>query len=144
MARLKIDLPEKYIFQTTIPIRITDLNYGGHLGNDSILTLVHEARIQFLQFAGYSEINFAGVGLIMADAAIEFKQEVFYGDSLQVSVVAKDFSAVGFDLYYLLEKTTAGKAITVAAVKTGMVCYDYSRKKLAKLPEVVKANLSAD
>jgi len=34
MQRIKIDLPEFFSFTTPIKIRITDLNYGGHVGND--------------------------------------------------------------------------------------------------------------
>ena len=49
MARVKLEVPSTFSFQTTIPIRITDVNYGGHVGNDSILSILHEIRIQFLK-----------------------------------------------------------------------------------------------
>src|ERR1700692_663956 len=100
MARIKIELPESLSFVTLIPIRITDLNYGGHVGNDTILSLIHEARMQFLTHFGYTELNVAGTALIMGDVAIEFKKEIFYGDKVLVSVAAGDFSRVGFILYY--------------------------------------------
>jgi len=48
MARSRIDLPDSFPFGIDIPVRITDINYGGHLGNDAVLGLVHEARIAFL------------------------------------------------------------------------------------------------
>ena len=80
MARIRIELPEEFHFSINIPIRITDLNYGGHVGNDTVLSMIHEARVQFLKAHGYSELNLAGVSLIMADAGIEFKAELFYGD----------------------------------------------------------------
>ncbi|MBD0376149.1 MAG: acyl-CoA thioesterase, partial [Flavisolibacter sp.] len=86
MGRIKIDLPDHFIFQTFIPIRISDVNYGGHLGNDSILSLVHEARIQFLKQYDFKELDVYGVGLILSDAAIEFKQEAFYNDILKIEV----------------------------------------------------------
>ncbi len=79
MPRIKLELPSAFSFSTKIPVRITDLNYGGHVGNDTILTFIHEARIQFLKNAGYSELDFAGVGMIMSDVMIEFKNELFYG-----------------------------------------------------------------
>ena len=37
MPRIKLELHEILIYSTEIPVRITDINYGGHLGNDSIL-----------------------------------------------------------------------------------------------------------
>lgn len=135
MSRIKIDLPASFNFATSIPIRITDINYGGHTGNDTILSLIHEARVQFLASYGYKELDFEGVGMIMSDAGIEFKSELFYGEIIQASVTATNFTKVSFDVYYKLEKEIAGKKILVAAAKTGMVCYDYSTKKIAAVPE---------
>jgi acyl-CoA thioesterase FadM len=142
MARIKIELPDKFPFCVSIPIRITDINYGGHVGNDTVLSLIHEARVQFLQHHGYKELEIEGIGLIMSDAGIEFKLELFYGDTIKVSVCPADFTRVGFDLYYKLEKETEGKTIVVATAKTGMICYDYSLKKIVKVPEKLQVTLS--
>jgi acyl-CoA thioester hydrolase len=141
MARIKIDLPKKFSFITEIPIRITDLNYGSHVGNDTVLSLIHEARVQFLKHYGFKELDAGGAGLIMSDVGIEFKSEIFYGDKIKVSVTAGEFSKVAFDLFYKLEKETFGKNILVAAAKTGMVCYDYALKKVAAVPGVVVEKL---
>lgn len=141
MARIKVSLPPFFSFSTHIPVRITDINYGGHVGNDALLSIIHEARLQFLQDLGYSEMNIEGVGLIMADVAIEFKTEAFYKDIIQVSIGAHDLSRVGFDLVYKLEKTEGEKSLTVAIAKTGMVCFDYDLKKVAPLPPTAAAKL---
>jgi acyl-CoA thioester hydrolase len=138
MPRIKVELPEQFAFSTTIPVRITDLNYGKHVGNDTILSMIHEARVQYLRHLGYGELDLAGTGLIMSDVAIEFKSELFYGDEVFVSVAAGDFSKIFFDLYYKLEKRSGDKTVSVAVAKTGMVCYDYEKKKVAAVPmEVV-------
>lgn len=141
MARVKIPLPQAFSFSTKIPVRITDINYGGHVGNDAVLSLLHEARMQFLHNAGYSELNLGGVGMIMADAAIEFKGEAFYGDVLTAYVTAAEFTRVGFDLYYKLVKSEDETVIVVA--KTGMVCFDYTKKKVAAIPSGVAEKLSS-
>ncbi|HEU4633336.1 MAG TPA: thioesterase family protein [Flavisolibacter sp.] len=133
MARIKIHLPDNFGFSTTIPIRITDLNYGGHVGNDTVLTLLHEARVQFLRHHQYTELEFAGTSLIMSDVAIEFKSELFYGDAIKAYVTAGDFSKVGFDFYYKLVNEKDGKL--VATAKTGMVCFDYGSRKVVAVPE---------
>ncbi len=143
MARIKIDIPDLFSFKTKIPVRITDINYGGHVGNDTILSLLHEARMQFLHHYGYTEMNVAGVGLIMSDAAIEFKSELFYGDVVLISVAVADISKVSFELFYKAEKEVNGKSVTVALAKTAMICYDYSLKKITALPAEAKAVLSA-
>src|SRR5260221_13640446 len=130
MARVKIGLPEQFSFSCQIPLRITDVNYGGHVGNDTILSIIHEARMLFFQSLGYSEMKFAGVAMIMADVAIEFRSELFYGDALIASVGAGVFTNTGFDIFYKLEKKVNESMVTVANAKTGMVCYDYEKKKI--------------
>ena len=138
MARIKIELPDKFPFTTSIPVRITDVNYGGHVGNDTILSLIHEARMQFLQSLGYKELELEGTGVIMADAGIEFKNELFYGDTVIASVALTNISKISFELYYKLEKKNGEATIMVAAAKTGMVCYDYDQKKVTALPDGVR------
>jgi acyl-CoA thioesterase FadM len=57
-------MPATYTFSTELTIRITDLNYGGHVGNDSFLSLIQEARQQYLKKLGYGELDFEGSALI--------------------------------------------------------------------------------
>ena len=144
MERIKVSLPDNYAFSTIIFIRITDINYGGHAGNEVFLSLAHEARLQFLNFHGYSELNFAGTGLIMADAAIEFKRELFYGNEVKISVAATGFDRLGFDMVYLMEVKQDQRWLTAAKVKTGMLCYNYTAKKTVPVPAeaVEKLNIN--
>ncbi len=135
MERIKINLPGTFSFSTILHIRITDLNYGNHVGNDSFLGLIHEARQQFLLDNGFTELSFAGTGLIMADAAIEFKKEMSYGDAVKISVAASGFDKLGFDIFYLLEIVHPEKNIVAGKAKTGMMCYDYATKKKTAVPE---------
>ena len=140
MPRIKIQLPQQFSFSTTIPIRITDVNYGGHVGNDSILSLIHEARIQYLKHFGYDEFNFEGAGLIMNDVGIEYKSELFYGDAIKFYIAAGDFTRISFDVFY---KIIRGEKETVVAIaKTGMVCFDYTKKKVVAIPETAKKKLA--
>jgi len=132
MSSTKLDLPKEFNFHVSIPVRITDINYGGHVGNDTVLTLLHEARMKFLYHYEFSEMNFGGVGLIMRDVTIEFKKELFYGDSARVYVTVTNFSLVGFDVFYKMVKNE--DEMQVAIAKTGMVCYDYNTKKIASVP----------
>lgn len=138
MARIKIDLPAKFTFQTELPIRITDLNYGGHLGNDALLSLLHEARVRYLTSHEYSELDFGGAGLIINDVGIVYKGEGFYGDVLTMQVQATDFNKYGFDLVYRLTNQN-GKE--VAHAKTGMLCFDYSARKLQTVPVEARERL---
>ena len=142
MERIKIKFPEHFNFSTVIKIRITDLNIGGHVGNDTFLSLMHEARHEFLKYHGYEELSFEGNGLIMTDAAIEYKQELAQGDEVKISVAAAGFDKYGFDLFYKMEVVTNEQTILAAKAKTGMLCYDYEKRKLVTMPEAAKEKLS--
>jgi acyl-CoA thioesterase FadM len=135
MRRLKLELPENFSFSTEIPVRITDINYGGHLGNDSVLTLMHEARMRYLASLGMAELDLKGPGLIMSDAAIEFRSEAFFGDVLTVFVTAADFTRISFDIFYKLVRKDQTE---IARGRTGMVCFDYAAKKVTSLPADAK------
>jgi acyl-CoA thioesterase FadM len=141
MARIKIVLPDAFSVLATLPIRITDLNYGAHLGNDALVSLLHEARVQFLTQLQLTEFDPASrQGLIMADLAVEYKGEGFYGEVLQVHMAATDLHKYGFDVVYQV-RTSAGREI--ARAKTGMLCFDYQARKLQALPAEAAARLGA-
>ncbi len=133
MPRIKLDLPTNFHFTTEIPIRISDINYGGHLGNDAVLSILHESRIRLLMEHGYSEFNVEGVGIIMTDSAIVYKSEAFYGESLRIQIAVQDFSKYGCDIYYLVRERESGREIVKA--KTGIAFFNYEERKLAAVPE---------
>ncbi len=135
MAHIEIQLPEKFIFHTEISVRVSDLNYGNHVGNDSILTLMQEARTLFYRSMGFeSEVKLEGpIGQIVSDAAIVYKAESFLGDTLKIEIAVGDLNKYEFDLYYRITNKVAGKE--VAHGKTGIVCFDYSKRKMVSIPE---------
>jgi acyl-CoA thioester hydrolase len=135
MARIKLVLPEKFSFKTSIPVRISDLNYGNHLANHVYLEMMQEARMQYLAQWHWSEKDLAGVAVIMGDTAIVYKQECFYGDVLTIEVLATEFGQRSFDLYYRFTKQDGS---LVCEAKTGMVCFDYVNRKTVDVPEEFK------
>jgi acyl-CoA thioester hydrolase len=137
MARIKLDLPEKFNFSTEIAVRISDINYGGHLGHDSVLSLTHEARLRLLRKYDFTEIDIEGSGLIISDVAIVYKSEAFYGETLKIEVATSDFSKYGCDFIYKITEKVTGREI--ARAKTGIVFFDYENRKVAPVPEKFKA-----
>ena len=135
MARVKIEFPNKFFEASfSIPVRITDINYGNHVGNDSLVSIIQEARMLFLQQYAFTELDISGTGLIMADLAIEFKNESFYKDIINVQLAAEITSKVSFDLYYKLTAVRDKEKVVIAHAKTGMVCFDYKMKKVITIP----------
>jgi acyl-CoA thioester hydrolase len=142
MARVKLELPTNFLTTITIPVRITDLNYGKHVGNDSFVSIIHEARVQWLHQHHLSELGINGTGLIMSDLAIEFKSESYYGDVIEIKIGVAEISKVSFELYYNMSTKRDDKDILLANAKTGMVCYNYEAKKVAVIPDELKSILN--
>lgn len=135
--RIKLKQALPICFKTTVQVRITDLNYGGHMGNEMLLIYAQQARVDFLAHMGYGELTLAGKGIIMTDAAVVYRSEAYAGETLIVAIALDDRSRVGFDLYYTLREKETNRL--VGQVKTGIVCFDYSTKKVSPLPvEVVQ------
>ncbi|MFT3681589.1 MAG: acyl-CoA thioesterase [Ferruginibacter sp.] len=145
MPRIKLEIPAvDPLAEITIPVRIGDINYGNHVGNDAFVAMIHEARVQWLSKKGYSELEISGTALIMSDLAVEFKSEAFYGDNIAIKVYAGELSRVGFELYYQLTTKRANEtSIILANAKTGMVCYDYSSKKVTGVNDTIKQLLTS-
>ena len=109
------------------------------MGNDAVLSIAHEARLRFLKHLGYSELDVEGSGIIMSDAAIQYKGEGFHGDELIIEMGVNDFTKKGCDFVYRLTHKKTGKIIALA--KTGIVFYDYIAKSIREIPQKFKSKI---
>ena len=132
MARIKLKPLETYKYRYDTTIKVRDINYGGHLGNDALLSLVHEARVRFLDSLGYSELDVEGRGIIMTDSAVVYKAQAFHGDVVAAQVSLGDWSRKGCDIFYRLAKKATGEELALA--KTGIVFFDYQAGKVVDVP----------
>lgn len=142
MNRISIVLPEKWPFSVQMQTRITDLNFGNHVGNNSFAALLHEARAQYLASMDFTELNAGGTALIMSDLGIEYRKELLYPDLLQIWVGPGAYGTAGFDLVYKMEVYRNDAWILAALAKTGMLCYNYEQKKVIRIPALLKEALS--
>jgi acyl-CoA thioesterase FadM len=133
LARVEIDLPEAFAFTTEIPVRIGDVNYGGHLGNDAVLSILHEARVRLFARHGWTELNVGGPGIVMVDAAIVYRAEGAWGMTLRVDVAVADVRTRGCDVVYRVSDVATGREI--ARAKTGIVFFDYASRRVVHAPE---------
>lgn len=139
MGRTRLNLPEHFHFSTEMSVRTSDLNYGGHLGNDAVLSLIQEARLRFFKKHGFAEINLVkvdGFGILISDAVVVYKSQAFYADPLTIEIAVTNFGTHGCDIFYRMNNRETGKE--VARAKTGIVFYDYEAQKIVKVPDKVK------
>jgi acyl-CoA thioesterase FadM len=142
MPRVELELPERFQFVTDVPLRITDINYGDHLGNDALLSLLHEARIQFLRQYGFTEMNVDGQSIIMADAVLVYRSEGFYGDVARIEIAVSNMQSHGCDFIYGVTNKETGKGL--ARAKTGILFYDYEKKRILQVPKKFKSLFSSN
>jgi len=122
-------------FSTDIEVRISDINYGGHLGNDRYLSLFQDARLRYLQQFGYSELSVGNdTGLIMTRAHVDFKAEAFWGERLKIMVRIAELKPKKFVMEYLMVNPAKQDRL-VATGYTVMLGFDYKNRKLKKFPE---------
>lgn len=110
-------------------VRIGEINYGGHLGHDSLLTLLHQARLEFLAHLGASEIHFFGAGLIMRQLQVDYLGEAFLNDELSIEIRLKACAKVRFTLDYQV----FCKEQCIAKATTQMVAFDYQARKVVAI-----------
>ena len=142
MVRMTLELPKQFLFATDIPVRISDINYNNHLGHDSIITLIHEARVRFLNAYGFTELDIDGFGLVMTDLVVIYKAEVFYGEILTIEVTIQDFTKYGCDFIYRITNKETGAE--VARAKTGVLIYDYAKRKVVTVPKSFRSAMLPD
>ena len=135
MGRVSLEFPGKPVFTCPFPVRITDINYAGHMGMDIVLGLAHDIRLKYLQSLGYKNELVVGdsIGMVTTDAEIVFKAEIFYEDSLEAVMAFSDFNKYGFDIHYIVRKGPAG--IEAIQLKTGIVFFDIQKRQVAPIPE---------
>ena len=132
MPRVTLVEQQKYEFSHHLVVRATDINYAGHLGNEALLGLVHEARAFFFKKMNFNTVIHGeqSVGLIIADLVVNFKAEAFAHDRLNVDCHIDEMHGKSFRLFHRIRR----KEQLIALVETGMISYDYSLKQAVPLP----------
>ena len=140
MARIVCDLPPRFGFATEVQVYINHVNQGGHLDNALLLSVVSEARVRFFKSLGYTELDVEGVGILVADAALQYRSEAFHGEVMVVSLGAADLGRKGFDLVWSMNEQTTRRE--VARGKTGIVFFDYATHQVAPMPAAFRDKMA--
>lgn len=132
MPRIVVAPPGAVIFSCELSVRISDVNFGGHLGHDSLIRLLHEARARLFDSLGYSELNVEGAGIILADLAVVYRSEAHFRDRLRFELSVEDFWERGCEIAARISAVEDGREI--ALVRTGLRFFDYQAGKSIAVP----------
>lgn len=132
MSRIKLDEQQKYTFRYRITLQPRDINFGGHLGNDSLVTLIGSARADMFRSLGFHEGNLGDerTAIIMSDLVVNYRNEAFMFDEITIETQVDEFRRTGFRIFHRVKK---GDAI-IALVETGITTFDYGSRKVVPVP----------
>lgn len=125
-------LPDTVAYYTELTVRIQDINYGNHVGNDAFISLLHEARIRYFTHLGYSETDIEGCAIVISDLAAIYKSQARHGDRLKIEIAATDFNKYGCDIFYRV--TRVPEQTLVLEAKTGIVFFNYLENRVVRMP----------
>lgn len=129
-----------FSFQFSYRVGVADINYGGHVANSAVLNFFQDARIAYLASLGpYSEIDLGGCGLIMPEAHVFFRKEMFLGDQLNIGVKSRDLKRSSWIMEYRIER---GGELT-AEGETPLICFNYQTRKSCRIPPEFRTVLAA-
>ena len=138
MARLTLSFPhDQFCYSTHLTVRVTDINAANHLGNDSMISMISEARARFLFEYGIEETQEDGVGIIITDLATNYRAEAHARDQLLFEVGVMDFNRYGGDITFRISRPADG--VLVAMAKSGFVFFDYGHSRVVAMPATFSA-----
>ncbi len=133
MSRIKLEEQRVYEFAFPVTLHPRDINYGGHLGTDSLVTLVGSARAQMFHSMGLSEgdLGDGKTGIIMADLAMNYRAEAFVFEELVIGTHIGEMRPSGFRIFHRVTRD----AKLIALAETGVMTFDYTIHRVAHVPE---------
>ena len=133
MARIQLQFPDdQFYYSTHLTVRVTDINGANHLANDSMISMISEARARFLFDAGIEDMKEMRTSIIVTDLATTYRAEAYARDQLCFDVGMMDFNKYGGDIIFRITRPADGALIAMA--KSGFVFFNYDTKKVVPMP----------
>ena len=122
------------MFQTEYKVTVSDINYGGHLGNERALIIFQQTRMEWLNSIGYDEANLGeeGKGTIQLESHVYYLKEVLFGEILQCRITEINVVKNSFDIVY---EVINQKGETAIKGSTKMMTFDYNKKRVVRIPK---------
>lgn len=133
MPRIDLEEQERYEFQYVTTVQPRDINYMGHLGNDSLISIVRTAQVNTLRSLNLSEMDLGDgqTGIVTYDIIARYKAEAFAFDEVLIETHIGEIKRTGFRLYHRLRKGQ----VVIALVEAGIATYNHTSKKVGPVPK---------
>lgn len=133
MPKIKLKEQTHYEFTYNTTINVRDINYGGHMGNDAVISIIHEARMHLLKELGVTELDLGDgqTGLIMNELGVNYKAEGFLFDEITVHSHLDNFTTASFRIYHKITKNDK----TLVLAETGFVTFNYDDHVIVEIPD---------
>ena len=132
MPRVRLVQRGTYEFRYSVSVQARDINYGGHLGNDALISLVGTARAHLFHTIGLSELDLGDgrTGMVKTDLTVNYKTEGHLFDQFLIETHVDEMTHKAFRMFHRVIK---GDEV-VALLETGFVAFDYASKRVTSVP----------
>ena len=134
-----------YEFETTVPVRYSDVDTYGHVNNATYATYLEEARLDYLdeilgdEAESITTDSAGDVGTVVASLELAYRDSIGVVDSVTVGVRVPRLGDSSFPFEYVIrsEGTVAAEATTT------MVAYDRAEGAPRPIPDTWRERISA-
>ncbi|MBA2653008.1 MAG: thioesterase family protein [Tatlockia sp.] len=128
------DVKVRANFKIDIPVRISDINYGGHLGHAELIKITHHARLKFFSKFSLKEDNICGSGIIAKALSVVYKGESFFDDILHILLYVREITKTSCEFLY---EITKNEDMPVASVVETVLFMNYETRRIQRVPQVI-------
>ncbi|MGQ7245970.1 acyl-CoA thioesterase [Halomonas sp. V046] len=122
MERVRLEFPQAaVVHRHPMTVRITDMNYGRHLGHDALVSLLHEARVAALAACGLSEAELGGYPSVAADLAVQYQAEARWPDALVVDTAFLEPGRKTITVYQRMRRERDERVVATARLNLMLV-----------------------
>jgi len=126
---------------TPIQIRFADLDALNHVNNANYMTYMETARMAYCEDVLSDDLDWTTVGMILAQATVDFKKPILLKDELQVGTRCSRLGNKSFDLSYTVIRNKGADWEEAATGHTVLVAYNYTDDETMRIPARWKEKL---
>jgi len=132
---------DNFNYYHPVEVRYSDLDPQGHLNNACYLTFFEQARIHYwVQTGLWDGRSFANIGIIVANAQVNFLAPVYYGQKLRVGARITRLGNKSMTWEYSLQDMESGQEM--ANGSTVVVAYDSHTESAVPIPDTWRSFLT--